>query len=358
MGLRYEAQTNLQDKVNIDPRLSFAYAMGNSTVIRGGSGLFRLRLDFEDWQTLQRLDGTRQYEIQIDQPGYPDPFVAGNVKIVPPSSRRVISPSLEAPYYISSQISVERTLPANLFISVSVDHNRGLHLMRWRDINAPLPVTHVKPFPNEGPIIQRDSRGFAKHTNFKVNLRQRFSIFNVTATYNYYSGFNDEPTPQTTVLSDNYNMWSDWGRANTPRHTFTTSVNSRLPLDVYLTSKLTAKTGNHYNVTTGKDDNGDGFIVDRPLGVPKNSALGPGFFDVGFNLSKAFPLGRSAVPRGSTRGRDTSSGPQMNIFSNVNNALNMTHPGTLSGVMTSPFFGRPISANSPREIEVGMRFQF
>ena len=128
MGLRQEAQTNLADRINIDPRLGFAYAIGNSTVVRGGSGIFRLRLPFDEWQTLQRLDGTRQYEIQIERPGYPDPFVAGNAKIVPPSSRRVISPALEAPYYISSQISVERTLPANLFLSVSADYNRGLQL--------------------------------------------------------------------------------------------------------------------------------------------------------------------------------------------------------------------------------------
>jgi hypothetical protein len=92
--------------------------------------------------------------------------------------------------------------------------------------------------------------------------------------------------------------------------------------------------------------------------LPKTSALGPGFFDVGFNLSKAFALGRSAAPNGSTRGRDISSGPQVNVFANVNNALNMLHPGTISGVMTSPFFGKAINANSPREIEVGMRFQF
>ena len=48
----------------------------------------------------------------------------------------------------------------------------------------------------------------------------------------------------------------------------------------------------------------------------------------------------------------------MNIFANLNNAFNMTHPGTPSGVMTSPFFGRSFSASQPREIEVGMRYQF
>jgi hypothetical protein len=36
----------------------------------------------------------------------------------------------------------------------------------------------------------------------------------------------------------------------------------------------------------------------------------------------------------------------------------MTHLGIPSGVMTSPFFRRSYNATSPREVEVGMRFQF
>jgi hypothetical protein len=83
--------------------------------------------------------------------------------------------------------------------------------------------------------------------------------------------------------------------------------------------------------------------------------VGPHYFDVGFNFSKAFELNRAAAPR---RGPNSSTGPQMNVFANLNNAFNMTHPGTPSGVMTSPFFQKSYSATSPREIEVGMRFQF
>src|SRR5262249_27655271 len=124
------------------------------------------------------------------------------------------------------------------------------------------------------------------------------------------------------------------------------------------TTKINAKSHSYYNITTGKDDNADGFIVDRPAGVQKNSAHGPDFFDVGFNFSKAFALSHGPEGAGANRRRDTSSGTQINLFANVNNAFNMLHPGTISGVMTSPFFGKAVNANSPREIEVGMRFQF
>jgi hypothetical protein len=130
-----------------------------------------------------------------------------------------------------------------------------------------------------------------------------------------------------------------------------------MPLDVYLTTKVTYRSGNSYTITTGKDDNQDGNSNDRPPGIPKNSEFGPHYFDVSFNISKAVQLGRGAVAAPG-RGAPAPQGPQMNVFANLNNAFNMTHPGTPSGVMTSPFFMKSFNATNPREIEVGMRFQF
>ena len=153
--------------------------------------------------------------------------------------------------------------------------------------------------------------------------------------------------------TNSYDLNQEWGNAGNPHHTFNASVNSRLPLDVYLTTTINARSGSFYSITTGKDDNKDGVINDRPPGVPKNSEVGPHYFDVSFNFSKAFELNPAAAG-----GARRCSGPQMNVFANLNNAFNMTHPGTPSGVMTSPFFRKSYNATSPRDIEVGMRFQF
>jgi hypothetical protein len=125
-----------------------------------------------------------------------------------------------------------------------------------------------------------------------------------------------------------------------------------------LTTAISAKSGTFYNITTGKDDNKDGSINDRPPGVPKFTGLGPHYFDVSFNFSKAFELNHAGAATPERTVNSAGSGPQMNVFANLNNAFNMTHPGTPSGVMTSPFFGKSFSAASPRTIEVGMRFQF
>jgi hypothetical protein len=357
LGARYQRQTNIDDRNNVDPRIGFAYAIGNSTVIRGGAGIFSNWARYNQLQDFRRLDGIRRYEIQIDNPGWPDPFAAGSVR---PRSRRVIDPDMKAAYYPAVQIAVERSLPRNLFVSVAYDVTRGIKPDRVRDINAPLPETGVRPSPGEGQILQLQGSGLSTHQHLKATLRQRFSIFNVTANYLYYHGFSDQGVGSggAALPSDNYNFHQEWGNTANPRHTFNASVNSRLPLDVYLTTAISAKSGTFYNITTGKDDNKDGSINDRPPGVPKFTGLGPHYFDVSFNFSKAFELKHAAAVAPQRASNSAGFAPQMNVFANLNNAFNMTHPGTPSGVMTSPFFGKSFNATSPRTIEGGMRFQF
>jgi hypothetical protein len=348
LGVRYQMQTNIRDRNNVDPRVGFAYAIGNATVLRGGAGIFTQFTRDDDIQTYRQLDGERLYEIQIDNPGWPDPFASGSIR---PRTRRVIDPSLRTPYYPTAQVTLERSLPRNLFVTLSYDINRGIKPVRTRDLNAPLPGTGVRPFPGEGQIIQLQGSGLSWHHNLKLTMRQRFGIFNVTANYNYYHGVVDGLGARNLALpTDSYNLQLDWGYAGSPHHTLNTSLNSRLPLDVYLTTSVDLRSGSFYTITTGRDDNKDGVINDRPAGVVKNSEVGPHYFDLSFNLSKAFQLYNATPAAG--------SGPQINVFANLNNAFNMTHYGIPSGVMTSPFFRKSYNATTPRTIEVGMRFQF
>ena len=46
------------------------------------------------------------------------------------------------------------------------------------------------------------------------------------------------------------------------------------------------------------------------------------------------------------------------LYVAATNLFNRTNPLAYSGVMTSPFFGQPTSAASPRRIELGARFGF
>ena len=353
-GLRSEGQNDLADRNNLDPRIGAAYALGNSTVVRAGGGVFHQRLDNWVVREVLRLDGKRQYEIVVNNPSYPDPFQSGDVTIVPPASRRVWADKLYAPYSVNIALAVERSLPRNLFVSASYDYERGLHMLRSRNLNAPLPGTPAgadgqtpRPDPSQGDVWQLESTGRMVWNAVRLAMRQRFSIFSVNASYTFQMNTGDMSwdSPFATP-SNNYDLYADW--ASVPRHQFNTSVNSRLPLGLFLTTSINIRNGNPYSITTGKDDNGDGIVNDRPVGVGRLTRIGPSYRSVDLNISKAFQVTMS----------QNGGGANVNVFANMTNALNKTNLGTPSGVMTSPFFGKSTYASNPREIEVGARFQF
>ena len=70
LGLRYDYQTNLGDHNNFSPRLGIAYAIGRNTVLRGGVGLFHNTINIDLIQNQRRLDGTRQFEIVVEDPSF------------------------------------------------------------------------------------------------------------------------------------------------------------------------------------------------------------------------------------------------------------------------------------------------
>jgi hypothetical protein len=131
-----------------------------------------------------------------------------------------------------------------------------------------------------------------------------------------------------------------------------------------------------YNITTGRDDNGDGVFNDRPQGVGRNSERGSSQFDLGGRVSYSIGFGppRTAagggpstmvVVRGGSEGLSTafSGGAEdrrfrLEFYVSAQNLLNVTNYMGYSGVMTSPLFGRPVAAGAPRRMQAGVRFGF
>ncbi len=361
-GLRYDAQTNLADRNNLAPRVALAYAPGQATVIRGGGGLYYQRLGIGMIEDQRRFDGVRQYEIVIDDPSYPDPFASGTVRQSRPSVR-VTDPGIEATKVAIGMVSLERTFFDNLLITATYDYQREFHRLRTRNLNAPFDATAatprscrdetpvelcLTPDPSRGDILNLESTGNEVRHNLRLSARQRFSIFNVSATYRMERAMGDVQGGPGTALTDNYDLRADWGRAPFPLHNFSGTVNARLPLGLFLTGEIDAHSGRYYTVRTGIDNNRDSNVTDRPPGVPPSGMRGPRYLNFDFNLSKAVFLNRSG----------DSSGANVNVFVNLTNAFNRVHYGQPSGVLSSPNFGRSTSATDPREVEIGFRFQF
>jgi hypothetical protein len=187
-----------------------------------------------------------------------------------------------------------------------------------------------------------------------LTYRQRFSIFTASANYllqRMYSSGGPNPATAGSTSSDSYNLRGDWSLDRTfPTHNLSTAVNAQLPLGLFLTGTMTTNTGQRYNITTGRDDNQDGNLSDRPPGLGRNSGPPRGVITFDFNISKAFFFD-AAGGNGGTR-------KNANVFANITNAFNRANMNPASGVMTSPNFGLATSAMDPRLIEIGMRFQF
>ena len=135
----------------------------------------------------------------------------------------------------------------------------------------------------------------------------------------------------------------------TPTHDVNASLNASLPLGFFISGQMSYNSGRFYTITTGRDDNRDSRVNDRPVGGLPNTERGPKYLNFDFNISKAFFIRRAA---------GSASGMNVNVFANMTNAFNHVHYGTPSGVMTSRNFRRITSASNPREIEIGLRFQF
>jgi hypothetical protein len=207
----------------------------------------------------------------------------------------------------------------------------------------------VVPDPTRGNIINLESTGREYRHNVRLSVRKRFSIFNASANYHFQQQYGDALNGTGSPLSNTYDLHRDWGRSSNPNHSLNASVNARLPLGLFLTGNMSWNSRRHYTMTTGADDNRDSNVNDRPAGVEPNSLDGPRYLNFDFNVSKAIFFGG---PAGAT------SGTNANVFINLTNAFNRIHYGTPSGVLTSPNFGKSTSANDPREVEVGVRFQF
>ncbi len=340
-GLRYERQTNLDDGNNIDPRFGLAYALTNSTVVRAGVGVFHSAVDDGVEARLLREDGERQYEIVIQNPSYPDPFLSGDATVQYPRSRRIRSDNLVSPYSVNSSVQLEWSLPANLFVATSFDYQRGYNVLRSRNLNAPRPGGTSRPEPTEGNVWLLESSGAWRARAFRVSMRQRFTIFSVNANYRYEVDQTDS-VGVFTAPANNYDLHADWARVG--RHQFSSSINSRLPLDLYLTTNLSWSSGNTYSITTGFDDNGDGVFNDRPPEELRNGHRGPYRHNLSFNISKAFPIG--------------SDGMNVNVFANMDNAFNRLNLNTPISNLSSSRFGEYVSASNPRSIRAGIRFSF
>ena len=371
LGLRYEWQNNLNDKNNFSPRVGFSWSPQKSgkTTFRGGIGLYYNWLSTNNLSTILSREIDQPGEVIIINPGFPDPFSGGiNQERVSSFWRR--SPQLRSPHVLSYSIGVSRRLGKTTSLRATYSHQRGIYQFRSRDINAPL-ENGIRPNPLLGRIIEIDSSAFNQRNSlaigFNSSFLKKFSVFG-----NYRLAKRTSNSDGIFSLpSDNYNLDADRGVSRQDiRHQLWSFLRWKISKQFSYSVNTFIRSPSPYTVTTGFDDNGDTNFNDRPAGFARNTERGDWNVNIGSSLSWTYAFGnvKKAEPRGGG-GVVIISGGAAPVFNNkkkyslqlsvnAQNVINKTNFTQYVGVQTSPFFGRPISASSPRRISFGMRFSF
>jgi hypothetical protein len=380
-GARHEVQTNLSDRSNFMPRAGFAWSpfkKGNTT-IRGGGGIFYDWFAAETYEQALRVNGQQQSDLDIRNPGFPDPFGVGTA-VTLPASRIQIDPNLRMPYVSQASIGVEQSLPHNIRLMSQYSYRRGIHQLRGRNVNAP--IDGVLPDQSAGVVTQIESSADSFNHLLFVNFNwAKIGKFMIGAGY-VLSKTSDETDGALSLPADNFDLRGERGPSQQDtRHRFNILTNFRLTKSLSLSSIFNASSARPYNITTGFDDNKDLSVNDRPAGVGRNSARGAGQWDISSRLSWGFSFGkkpdnqgmggpqvriiRGGADSGEMLGAMGSMPPgpddkrfRAQFFIQATNLFNHANLIGFSGVRTSPLFGHAVAALPGRRIETGMRFSF
>jgi hypothetical protein len=379
-GVRQELQTNLGDKLNLAPRLGFVWSpkKDGSITLRGGAGIFYDWFGSQAYEQTLRLDGQRQRDLIVTNPGYPNPFSGGTQKTLPPS-RVQSDPNMQGPYVFQASFGVE-TNPFKLIrLTTNYQYQRGVHLLRGRNVNAPIPG-FGRPDPTVGNITNIESSGYSSIHRLMIGVGPAKFVNGMfwSANYQFMNNTNEADGPFSLPVN-NFNLRAERGPSGADMHHFFSAFGSkRLIKGFSMSAIVNATSALPYNITTGFDNNGDSVINDRPVRVRRNSARGAGRLEVGSRLSWSRDFGpeqkagaggpQIKMVRIGGGGEGGAAPPSMSmpgtkrfrleLYLQAFNLFNHTNLGPLNGVQTSPFFGHATSAQLPRRLELGTRFNF
>jgi hypothetical protein len=447
LGLRYDYEAQPEgihrDNNNWGPRFGFAWSPGSSrkTVIRGGAGAyfqplftaaaFAAKVLGKDQQITSLFVSAdpRQTPIAptsscgaaIGPAGQPSfcffqQLVATGILQIPnkaeipesawqsmlgitrtTSTNKVVQrvdDGIVNPYNIQGSLGVDRQLGEDWNVSVNYLFNRGVKLLRNRQVNALPDPSVLDPFgqpaltrranPNLLVDYSIESAGNSIYHGMAVSVDKRFSRhYQIIGSYTLGKAIDD-----ITDVSQNLGP-QDPTNTRLERSLSAFDVRHRMSIAAVIESPLkadrgsawpartlsnfefspifTVHSGYPFNITTGVDTNGDTNDNDRPFQVGRNTGRGPGYFATDLRVSRRFPFG----PENSHSVQFMFD--SFNLFnrtnykevnSNTNGVLRLTDLGIndvrvkgQAGLPASSF-GAFISAFDPLNIQLGLKINF
>ena len=315
---------------------------------------------YQPWvyeQTLQ-LDGTRQRDMIIRDPGYPNPFAGQGVEAVPaPSIIRESAEDLDMPFTTRASAGIEHRFSRQVRVQLNAYGQTTRD--RLRSFNANAPLDGVFPDPDFERITEIESTGRARSAGFDSSVRMSRENGKASGLvrYQYAQSWNDSDGP-TTLPADSRNLDAEWAPASWDvRHRVFGFVRMELPKGLRAnawgdlasrphtpSAPVSTTTETRCSPTArGLGRNTERGAWQRTL----NLRLGwrPELLGGGSPSDGAAP-GAKASPRG------------VEFYAQAWNVLNETNFTRYSGVMTSPYFLQPTTAAAARRFDFGTRVFF
>ncbi len=405
---------------NFGPRLGLAYdPFGDGkTSVRAGYGMF---FDRPNTISTNSLANQGPFGTVVSFPGdftnsvaepyagrvnpFPaDPFnVPRDVKFVLPHNMFSYDPDMKNGTLHSWNVTVEREVLPTYLMRVAYAGSAGRRLAILREVNAAIyapgattaTTNQRRPlYPNFGSIVSNEPTGESRYHSLQLTLDKRFAKgFSVLSNYTLSKSMDHSSENKQTgaVQTNPFDLEFDWGPANFDRrHRWVTSFLYEIPghfgspvVDAVVsgwsvTGIWLMQSGLPFSVASGADNARSGTggqLADRvadpnlsgsrsrtekvaqwfntaaftpnALGTfgnsGRNSMRGPGYRSLDFGLHKTF----NAQGRVKAQVRVEA----FNALNNVN--LNLPNSSRNSGN-----FGKILSADDPRIMQLALRFSF
>lgn len=381
-GLRYFTQTAPTVLKGVAPRTGLTYAFGKKQtwVFHARTGLFYAPITSPTSLETVRLDGQRQRSLTVYSPVYNNPL--GSPASTPPiERRRKFSDGIGITPSSQSQVSAEHSFFKDWSVNANAYYTASWGVLRSFNTNAPLlfsasddPAAAPRPLTPNLNLFEYGRTGrFAGPFAFVgVNhFAQRFSLISGYL----YNGFRTNAENPNVFPQSTYQKSRDWARpTGSPAHSLFAVIIYSLPFKIGSTTNVSVASGAPYDVTTGFDNNGDGVFNDRPsLGLTsgpdayltrfgllstntvngnlqRNIGTMPATVHLDLSLNRSFTLREK---RGSVIHEQT-----LRFDARSANLLNHANYTAVDGIVGTPQFTQPLTADFGRRIEFGARLSF
>jgi hypothetical protein len=377
------------DLNNIQPRFGFAWdTRGDGrTVLRGGYGLYSGRN--RPWFNIRGDVVSNQFTAEITDPNllrfYPNQTAALGGRtledyIRTAGGRALYLPGddLNLPYVVSATLGVAKMLPGETSLEIDLIRQEQKDLQTGRDANLPARgplASNPRPYPQFSSVTLINSLTNSSYDALQAQLRKRFKGTTWQVSYTLAKAISDNTNDNASTNTDPWGTFGNNDRGldeNDRRQSLSVSAIAPLPWGIQMSTILSLRNGNPWDITAGVDLDRDGNNQDRPAGLVKNA--GGRESEGNLAIVNAFRASRNLAPitmeqlartsadkvvdLRATKMFQVGTRSRFEVFLEAYNVLNAVNYENPSGVITSGSFATYTTARDARQIQWGARIQF